>query len=86
MNLGIVTRVGNGHRNIKRLIFHQPSPTGLATTTDPNRHCKHCSRISNDNCKIKQAISVCEQALCQLTVCFEFQVEVTEEKDTKVVA
>ena len=22
---------------------------------------------------IKQAISVCEQALCQLTVCFEFQ-------------
>ena len=35
--------------------------------------------------KCEQAISACERALCQLTVCFEFTVEVTEEKDTKVV-
>ena len=31
---------------------------------------------------VKQAIS--ERALCQVTVCLSFRVEVTEEKDTKV--
>ena len=34
---------------------------------------------------LKQAISAREQALCQLTMCLSFRVEVTEEKDTKVV-
>ena len=35
-------------------------------------------------CHAKQAISACERALCQLCV-LSFRVEVTEEKDTKVV-
>ena len=34
--------------------------------------------------KNKQAISACEQALCQLTVCFEFQRRSEERKGHKM--
>ena len=39
----------------------------------------------NDHPKLKQAISACEWALCQLAV-LSFRVELTEEKDSKVVS
>ena len=35
---------------------------------------------------MKQAISARKQALCQLTVCFIFRVEVKREKDTLCLA
>ena len=46
----------------------------------PPHNSSHHQRFSE-----KQAISVHEWALCQLTVCYEIRVEVKEEKDTKVV-